>query len=162
MSLPKREDTRRDYQDRVLRVLDHIGERLDDELSLDSLAEVAAFSPFHFHHVFRGLVGETVMDYVRRQRLERAWRNLAGDASLSVAQAALGAGYGAEESFIRAFKAQFSLTPGEARHREPPRPQRSLPGLASAGEPPVSMREWSVMECPAQRVVGLGLELSWL
>jgi hypothetical protein len=32
VSLPKREDTRRSYQERVLRVLDHIGLHLDDEL----------------------------------------------------------------------------------------------------------------------------------
>lgn len=156
MSLPKRDDTRRSYQERVLRVLDYVGTHLDDDLTLDSLAEVAAFSPFHFHHIFRGLAGETVMDYVRRQRLERAWRRLAADTGQSVANAALDAGYSAEESFIRAFKAQFGLTPGEARSARPPAPRRVLAGLASQGEPPVSMREWSVVELPALRVIGLG------
>jgi AraC-like DNA-binding protein/predicted transcriptional regulator YdeE len=158
VGLPKREDTRRDCQYRVLRVMDHIAANLDGELTLERLAQVAAFSPFHFHYIFRGLAGETVMDYVRRQRLERAWRRLSAGPAETVANAALDAGYSAEESFIRAFKAQFGLTPGEARSKEPPHPQRVLAGLASAGAPPVSLREWSVVERPAQRVVGLGLD----
>jgi predicted transcriptional regulator YdeE len=103
-------------------------------------------------------VGETLMDYVRRQRLERAWRRLAAGPGESVANAALDAGYSAEESFIRAFKAQFGLTPGEARVQEPPHPRRVLAGLASQGEPPVSMREWSVVECAELVVMGLGLD----
>jgi AraC family transcriptional regulator len=117
MGLPRREDTYRSYQLRVLRVVAHIRQHLDDELTLETLAAVAAFSPFHFHYVFRGMVGETVMDYVRRLRLERAWRELQHGSSL--AAAALQAGYGSEEAFVRAFKGRFGLTPGESRTAPP-------------------------------------------
>jgi AraC family transcriptional regulator len=44
---------RREYERRVNRVVDHIGEHLDAELTLAALARVAAFSPFHSHRVFR-------------------------------------------------------------------------------------------------------------
>jgi Fe2+ transport system protein FeoA len=41
---------------------------LDAELDLEDLAAVAHFSPFHFHRVFRGMVGESVKEHIRRLR----------------------------------------------------------------------------------------------
>src|SRR5262249_49767955 len=60
------------YAQRLDRVLDYIGDRLDGELSLATLARVAGFSPFHFHRLFQAHVGETVHDHVKRMRVERA------------------------------------------------------------------------------------------
>lgn len=71
-----RESTRRDYYERMLRVLDHIHLHLDEELTLTGLAGVACFSPYHFHYVFRGIVGEGLGEYLRWLRLERAWHRL--------------------------------------------------------------------------------------
>ncbi|HRX85905.1 MAG TPA: AraC family transcriptional regulator, partial [Phycisphaerae bacterium] len=68
--------TERDYQQRMLRVLVFIQQHLDEALRLEDLAGVANFSPFHFHRIFRGMVGETVMEHVRRLRLERAAQRL--------------------------------------------------------------------------------------
>jgi AraC family transcriptional regulator len=50
----------------------HIQENLDGDLTLQELAGVAHFSPFHFHRIFRGMVGESLHAHVRRIRLERA------------------------------------------------------------------------------------------
>ena len=49
--------TLRDYKQRMLRVLLHIQDHLDDNLALDKLAAIACFSPYHFHRVFRGMIG---------------------------------------------------------------------------------------------------------
>lgn len=54
--------TQTDYARRILRVLLHIQHNLDAALPLEELASVALFSPFHFHRVFRGMVGESVLD----------------------------------------------------------------------------------------------------
>ena len=54
------------------RVFEAIDQRIDQPLDLASLASVAHFSPYHFHRLFRALVGETVTEYVRRLRLESA------------------------------------------------------------------------------------------
>jgi Bacterial regulatory helix-turn-helix proteins, AraC family. len=53
-------ETFEDYQARMLRVLAHIQKNLDGSIPLEELAGVAHFSPFHFHRIFRGLVGESV------------------------------------------------------------------------------------------------------
>jgi AraC family transcriptional regulator len=100
----------------MLRVLDHIERNLDGELTLDGLAHVACFSPYHFHYIFRGIVGEGLGEYIRRLRLERAWHRL-HEGRRPVTEVALGAGYGSHEAFDRAFKARFGLTPTEARRR---------------------------------------------
>ena len=84
--------TLQDYKRRLLRVLVHIQQHLDDPLELQELAGLACFSPFHFHRIFRGMTGESVKEHVRRLRLERA----AGHLKLGTApvtQIALDAGY---------------------------------------------------------------------
>lgn len=106
------------YRERMLNVLVHIQRHLDDPLPLDELAKVACFSPFHFHRLFRGLVGETVAGHVRRLRLERAAMRLKpGGGDDSVTQIAFEAGYESLEAFSRAFKALFGASPSEYRAR---------------------------------------------
>lgn len=106
--------TQKIYQERILRVLIHIQRHLDEPLELNELAAVAYFSPFHFHRIFRGLVGESVMEHVRRLRLERAVHQLRAT-GLSILDIALEAGYETHESFTRAFRSQFGLAPSSAR-----------------------------------------------
>ena len=50
------------YKERILRVLVHIQKNLDAELSLDNLAKIAHFSPYHFHRIFTGMVGESLKE----------------------------------------------------------------------------------------------------
>jgi AraC family transcriptional regulator len=64
--------TRNDYGRRVTRVTTYISDHLDEDLSLERLAEIACFSPYHFHRIYRGIAGETACDTIRRLRLDRA------------------------------------------------------------------------------------------
>lgn len=91
-------------------VLAYIQDHLDDELTPHRLADVACFSQHHFHRIFRAVVGESVMDHVRRLRLERAAYRLK-TSQTSVGRVALDAGYGAQEAFTRTFRACFGLPP---------------------------------------------------
>src|ERR1044072_7409336 len=60
------------YVERVNRAIDYIVSHLAEPLRLDDVSTAAGFSPFHFHRVFKCLVGETLNQFVKRQRLERA------------------------------------------------------------------------------------------
>jgi len=60
------------YKECLSRVLVHIQHHLDEPLALDELAHLACPSPYHFHHVFSGMTGETLAGHIRRLRLERA------------------------------------------------------------------------------------------
>jgi len=113
--------TEQDYHERIVRTLVYIQEHLDDALKLEEVAAVAAFSSFHFHRVFRGLVGEPVKEHIRRLRLERAARDLKGRDE-PITQIALQSGFETHESFTRAFGDMFGLSPSAYRiaHKQAP------------------------------------------
>jgi AraC family transcriptional regulator len=109
-----REGTPESYQERILRVLVYIQTHLEDALTLDDLARVACFSPYHFHRIFRGLVGEPVAEHLRRLRLERAAGRLKFT-DRQVIDIALDAGYESHEAFTRAFRSNFGRAPSVYR-----------------------------------------------
>ncbi len=107
-----------DYRRRILTVQLHIQDHLDGELTVEELARVAALSPFHFHRIFRAMVGETVAEYVRRLRLESAAFRLRTDGE-DIVDIALGAGYSSHEAFTRAFRKRFGIAPTRFRSDQP-------------------------------------------
>lgn len=107
-------DTRNTYAARMLRVLNHVQRNLDEPLELETLAALAHFSVSHFHRVFKGMLGETIMDHLRRIRLERASQELL-QTSRAVTDIALDAGYDSPEAFSRSFRASFGLSPSQCR-----------------------------------------------
>ncbi len=109
-----RASTHESYRQRLLRVQLYIERHLDEELFLEDLARVAHFSPYHFHRIFRGMLGESVKGYVRRLRLECAAHRLA-HTSQPVTHIGLEAGYEAHEAFSRAFKNLFGVSPQSYR-----------------------------------------------
>jgi AraC family transcriptional regulator len=112
--------TRMDYGRRIARVVAYIGENLDRDLPLDTLAEIACFSPYHFHRIYRGIAGETAAETVRRLRLHRAAFALAQSQD-PIRQIAEQAGYGSVEAFTRAFAADHGQPPAAFRaHQESP------------------------------------------
>lgn len=102
--------TKQDYETRMNRVLEHIQGHLDEPLALDELAAVACFSPYHFHRIFSGMIGESVKSYIRRLRLERAAFALMHTAA-PVTEIAFDAGFETHESFTRAFSSMFGVSP---------------------------------------------------
>jgi AraC family transcriptional regulator len=106
------------YQGRINRVIDHINAHLDEELALDDLARIAAFSPFHFHRVFSACVGEPLGAFIKRLRLDRAALRLLSNPSLSVTEVALDASYSSPAAFARAFKERFGVSASEWRGKE--------------------------------------------
>lgn len=106
--------TEKEYQRRILKVQVYIQKNLDADLHLDQLAKIACFSPFHFHRIFKGMVGESVKEHVRRLKLERSIAQLKR-AKQSVLDIALNAGFETHEAFTRAFREMFGYSPSEMR-----------------------------------------------
>ncbi|MBV2358847.1 AraC family transcriptional regulator [Thalassococcus sp. CAU 1522] len=102
------------YEIRLRRVVQHIFDHPAGDLSLDALAEVAALSRFHFHRVYHAMTGETAAQAVRRIRAHRAAHWLLRT-DWPLAQVAAAAGYDNAQSFARAFRGQFGLTPAAFR-----------------------------------------------
>jgi AraC family transcriptional regulator len=115
------------YRERILSVLVFIQKHLDEELSLEEYARVAYFSPYHFHRIFRGMVGESLAEHMRRLRLERAATRLKRT-DWSIVEIALEAGYETHEAFTRAFRALCGCSPSRYR-----RDTSVLPALGPNG-----------------------------
>jgi AraC family transcriptional regulator len=105
-----------DYRARIERVMDAIRSDPAADRSLDSLADIACLSRFHFARVFRAMTGEAPAEAVRRLRLNHAAVLLVATA-LPVEAVALRCGFGHPDSFHRAFRAAFGATARQIRDR---------------------------------------------
>lgn len=123
-----KETTKSLYHERILKVLLFIQAHLDEPLPLESLAAVSHFSPTHFHRIFKGMVGETVSEHIRRIRLERCATRLALGRT-TVTDESFAAGYETVESFSRAFKNVFGCPPSQYRTLHWQQMYDKIPGL---------------------------------
>lgn len=100
-----------DYVDRINRAIDHVTRNLAEPLRLEDVAQVACFSPFHFHRIFRALVGETLHAFVKRLRLEHALTLMSRRDGSSLTDIALACGFSSSSDFSRSFRAHFGVPP---------------------------------------------------
>ena len=107
----KSDGTEVDYLERVNRAIDHVVQNLDQSLTLETVARIAHFSPFHFHRVFKSLIGETLNEFVKRLRLERALTLQTHDPGRSLTEIALACGFSSSSDFSRSFKQRYGIPP---------------------------------------------------
>ena len=100
-----------DYVDRVNRAIDYVTRNLSEPLRLEEVARVAHFSTYHFHRIFRALVGETLHDFVTRVRLEAALALISHGDRRTLTEVALACGFGSSSSFSRSFRKHFGVAP---------------------------------------------------
>lgn len=99
------------YEEHIEKVKGYIQEHMNQELSLKRLADVAAFSPYHFHRIFTVMVGETLNQYVTRVRMDQAVRLLKSDPEAPITDVALECGFSRLSVFSRAFKQRYGINP---------------------------------------------------
>ncbi|MBD3170233.1 MAG: helix-turn-helix domain-containing protein [candidate division Zixibacteria bacterium] len=109
------EQARQDYVSRLNRVLDYIDANLGREMTLNELAAVANFSPYHFHRIFGSMMGEPLYKFIQRTRVEKAASQLYLYPHKSITEIALDCGFGSSAAFARVFKAHFKVSASEWR-----------------------------------------------
>lgn len=114
--MPNKPPTLRDYAGRVARVMAWLADHPGREPALEELAAIAAFSPCHFHRIYRLLAGETPAESLARARLQRAATALL-QGPAPVAAVARQAGYGSAAALTRAFRAAYGLPPATYRRQ---------------------------------------------
>lgn len=102
------------YEDKLNRLLTYIYDNIDEDLSLDTLADIACMSRYHWHRVFRAMTGETLAAVVRRMRLNIAANTLIHE-DTPVRKIAEQVGYKNLASFSRAFKVTHGVSPEQFR-----------------------------------------------
>jgi AraC family transcriptional regulator len=98
-------------------VLEYVEEHLDASPTLGQMAAVARLSPTYFASQFKRTTGLPPYRYVIGRRIERAKQALQAGRGISLAQAALQAGFSDQSQFSHHFKRFIGLTPGEFRRR---------------------------------------------
>ncbi len=106
--------TRKDYYERINKVLVYINNHLSETMELDHLASVSSYSAFHFHRIMRAYLGESIGSYIIRLRLDSA-AQLLRYSPLPVNEIAMKVGYNMPSSFNKAFKKSFGVAPNEFR-----------------------------------------------
>ena len=115
-----------DYEERLNRVAAYVCDHLDEDVNLQTLAEVARLSPYHWHRIYHACRGETIAATVARLRAERAAEYLA-QTSMTVPEIAQRCGYRTVPSFTHAFQRVYGLPP--ARYRLRGRQTRAVSSL---------------------------------
>lgn len=126
--------SRSEYIARINKALQYIERHLAEELKLQTVADVACFSQFHFHRIFSGLVGETPSDFIKRIRLERAANMLYQMPESPITEIALTCGFSSSSTFSRAFAERFQTSPSrwrELKLAEPPKTADSRKRLST-------------------------------
>lgn len=103
----------RQQQCRVRHVTNFIGRNLDEDITLDDLANHVHLSPAHLVRFYSERVGEAPMQTLRRLRLKRAFESLGQTGFGRITDVAMTAGYGSSAAFTHAFRKQFGIAPIE-------------------------------------------------
>lgn len=108
-----------DYKNRINKVFQYIDDNLDTNLSLNTVSEIAFFSPFHFHRVFKTITGETLNEYITRRRIEKSASVLIHHRNAPLIEIATKYGFTENSSFTRAFKKFYGISPTAFRKQNP-------------------------------------------
>jgi AraC family transcriptional regulator len=100
--------------EQIQKTVDFIEENLSEEIKIEMLANIAGLSQFYFQRLFKRLVKRPVNEYIKLRRLARASEVLQ-DKNKRIIDVALDFGFSSHETFSRAFKDAYGITPAEFR-----------------------------------------------
>lgn len=105
------------YVDIIEDAINYIEENLETDINLELLSQKYFLSKFYYHRIFTAVMGITLKEYISKRKLNYAL-SLLKLTKKPMVEIALLIGYGSQESFIRAFKANYGVTPGSVRRGE--------------------------------------------
>ena len=87
----------------------YIENHLDEDLSLDHLAEVFYVSKYHISHAFKDSFGISLHQYITKKRLAQCREALLSQPSITDVYQSFG--FGDYSSFYRAFRKEYGISP---------------------------------------------------
>ena len=102
----------------IKNVLSYIELRLTQKIQLDELVEIAHISKFHLHRLLSQVVEQPLMNYIRARKLSASIELLL-EPRYNILDICNLFAFEHEQSYIRAFKKQFGLTPSQFRRERP-------------------------------------------
>ena len=99
---------------RLRRIKELVHAKLEDDLSLDEMAQSVGLSTAHFARMFRKSTGQTPHQFVLRQRLDRAKAMLRAPEA-RVLDVAIACGFKTQQHFAQVFRDVWGVSPTEYR-----------------------------------------------
>lgn len=99
-------------------VVEYIEQNIKSPILLDDITNHVSFSKFHLHRLFKALTGYSLMAYVRARKVSLSLNELI-HTDYSIIDIAYEYGFEYEQSYIRAFKAHYNMTPNYVRKHKP-------------------------------------------
>ena len=96
------------------KALNYIEEHLYEDVDLSSIAKEAGYSLYHFHRIFKSVVGDSIKDYIRKRRITEAAKELVYTNN-PIVDIGVKYGYESREAFSRAFEKIYGRNPSEVR-----------------------------------------------
>lgn len=121
----------------VKKAADYVEAHIDEDLSLDRIADALCYSKFYLSRIFREETGCTVYKYIQGRRLTLAARKLV-ETKQPIVEIALEACYDSQQAFTLAFKRAYACTPKKYRQRGVFYPRQSR--FCMMGTPGVRLR----------------------
>lgn len=100
-------------QSLYLKLLEFIEEHIEEDLSLERLADEFYMSKYHIAHIFKDNTGESIHQYITKKRLALCKEAILGKMNISEAYQMFG--FGDYSSFYRAFKKEYGISPKDFR-----------------------------------------------
>ncbi|WP_445457762.1 AraC family transcriptional regulator [Flavobacterium sp. HNIBRBA15423] len=104
-----------EYIKRINTVFEYIDDNLDSELSLETIAKIAFYSPYHFHRIFKIITNETLNNYITRRRIEKSAALLLHKKEITISDLVTQFGFTSISTFTRAFKNYYGESPTSFR-----------------------------------------------
>ncbi len=104
-----------EYIEKFMKVCEYINVHCTEDLTLDSVAELAGFSRFHFSRLFKEFANVTFYKYLNGRRIDYA-EKLLMDPNMNVMEVASRSGFNSLSAFMRMFKIIKGCTPTEFRN----------------------------------------------
>ncbi len=101
-----------DQRESVRKMQDYIREHIQEDITIDDLAEASSFSPWYARRLFRKYLNMTPAVYIRRLRLSKSALKLR-DEHVTILEVALDMGFGSVDGYQRAFRKEFGCNPKE-------------------------------------------------
>lgn len=101
---------------RVQQVLDHVGAHYRESLNLAGVARALGMSKYHVAHIVKDATGRTVLQHVKRLRIDEACRQLR-ESDAPCAGLAYELGFTDQSHFTRQFRELTGTTPARYRKR---------------------------------------------
>lgn len=102
------------YFESLEKALSYIESHLQDDIDLDSIAKEAGYTLYHFHRIFKAIIGDSVKDYIRKRRITEAAKELT-NTNQAIVDIAIKYGYQSREAFSRTFKKVYGKNPSTVK-----------------------------------------------